>query len=85
MEGSLESVLQELQLVERKAVELDLELNCCKSDLICCDSSSIGTLSFQNLLVYNSQVRYASRGLGGGGGGMESICTWIKQTADRLI
>ena len=38
--GSAESVLHDLQLVEREAAELGLQLNCSKSELICRDSSS---------------------------------------------
>ena len=41
--GSVESVLQNLQLVEREAAELGLD-NCSKSELICCDFSARDTI-----------------------------------------
>ena len=56
--GSAEFVLHYLQLVEREAAELGLQLNCSKSELICCQpvTPCLGTPSFQKPLVYSSQV-----------------------------
>ena len=56
--GSAEFVLHDLQLVEREAAELGLQLNCSKSELICCQpvTPRLGTPSFQKPLVYSSQV-----------------------------
>ena len=81
--GSAESVLHDLQLVEREAAELGLQLNCSKSELICCDSSSRDAILSEapGLLITSCDQAML---LGSPLGGLEGIGYAIKQKADKL-
>ena len=70
--GSVESVLQDFQLVEREAAELGLQLNCSKSELICCDSSSMDAILSEAPGLHITscdQAMLLGAPLGGGGEG----------------
>ena len=81
--GSAESVLHDLQLVEREAAELGLQLNCSKSELICCDSLSRDAILSEapGLLITSCDQAML---LGTPLGGLEGIGYSIKQKADKL-
>ena len=81
--GSAQSVLHDLQLVEREAAELGLQLNCSKSELICCNSSSREAILSEapGLLITSCDQAML---LGTPLGGLEGIGYSIKQKADKL-
>ena len=82
--GSVESVLQDLQLVEREAAELGLQLNCSKSELICCDPLSRDAIISEASGLHITSCDQAVL-LGTPLRGVEGICYSIKQKADKLL
>ena len=80
--GLAESVLHDLQQVEREAAELGFSANMSSSAV----TPRLGTPSSQKPLVYSSQVvtKQCFSELLWGGGGLEGIGYSIKQKADKL-